>query len=160
MADRGPSEESAVLEEREHGPLAAEIERVLPVEDGQTLQTDLAIDAEQAGGVADKAAMTEWTDGGVVGCPFVEDRFTVGADACKYSVVFGCVAPVWSAKKLAGGVHVQMMVHAVVHVRDKDVVCGGDQSKAVDFISDFGRELEEREERSGALRLVKTCYNR
>ena len=56
--------------------------------------------------------------------------------------------------------HGKMMVEAVVHVRDNDVVIGGDQDETVDFIADFGRKLQERENRSDALSLVKDCYSK
>ena len=50
-----------------------------------------------------------------------------------------------------------MTANVGVHVRDNDVF-GRGQNEAVDFIADFRGKLEEREERSGALSLVKTCY--
>ena len=53
--------------------------------------------------------------------------------------------------------HGKMTVNVEVHVRDNDVF-GGDQNEAVDFIADFWGKLEEREERLGALSLVKNCY--
>ena len=160
VADRGASEESAVFEEGEQSPFAAEVERVLAVEDGQALHADLAVDAEEAGGVADDVAGGEWTDGRDVRGQFVDEEVFVGAEGAWEEGVVDGEAPVGSAEELAGGVHGQMMVEAVVHVRDQKVMGDGDQSQAVDSVSDFGGKLEEREERSGALRLVKTWYNR